>query len=84
FASAGAAFVPRAAPFGGENPSHADYVDELYDNVLGREGEAAGRDFWIRSLDQGMDDAELLMVFADSPENLAQTADDTDAGIWVL
>ncbi|MEO0993987.1 MAG: DUF4214 domain-containing protein [Pseudomonadota bacterium] len=73
-----------ASLFGGENPSHADYVDELYDNVLGREGEAAGRDFWIRSLDQGMDDAELLMVFADSPENLAQTADDTDAGIWVL
>ncbi|MEM1343596.1 MAG: YqiA/YcfP family alpha/beta fold hydrolase [Pseudomonadota bacterium] len=45
-------------------------VSALYRNVLGREGEAAGIDFWTATVAQpGFSDENLLLAFADSPEN---------------
>ena len=36
----------------GANPSNADFVSKLYQNVLGREGEAGGLAFWVGELDR--------------------------------
>lgn len=51
------------------------YVEALFLNVLGREGEEAGVDFFTRLLDDGRDDrAGVLSTIADSDENRAGTA----------
>src|SRR5690606_16490771 len=38
---------------GGSTISNAFYVDFLYENVLGREPDQAGLDYWVSQLDQG-------------------------------
>ncbi len=58
----------------GSDPTNADLVDGLYQNVLGRAGDAAGRDFWIGSLDDGaLTQAQVIIAFSDSPENITRT-----------
>lgn len=70
--------------FGGEAPSTGEYVDALYTNVLGRVADGGGRDFWVRALDEGRaDEADMLMAFSGSAENIAKTEDDYDLGVWV-
>lgn len=67
----------------GTNPSNSMFVDKLYQNVLGREGEAAGVDFWNGVLDrQEIDMAEALMYFSESSENVLGVAPLIDNGIW--
>ena len=52
--------------------SNAEYIDELYDNVLGRAGESGGRNFWTSQLDANfLSRAEVLVGFSDSSENQA-------------
>lgn len=61
------------AAFGApETLSDRELVEQLYWNVLDRQGEAAGVDFWEGVLGQpGYDRADLLLAFALSPENVA-------------
>jgi len=54
--------------------SDADYVSTLYQNVLGREGEASGVEFWLNSLAAGVSYSKMLLNFSDSPENQAGIA----------
>lgn len=61
--------------FGGYPEQHADYVSRLYFNVLNRAPEAAGQRYWESRLDTGMSEAEVLLRFADSPENRQQAED---------
>jgi hypothetical protein len=54
----------------GENPSHADFVDKLYLNVLHRQGEPSGVAFWMTALDNpAISAASVLAAFAESHEN---------------
>ena len=53
----------------------AGFVDLLYRNVLGREGDAAGLESWTGRLDAGMSRAEVVRGFAQSTEFAAATAD---------
>jgi hypothetical protein len=47
-------------------------VEQLYRNVLNREGEAGGVDFWVAALEGPLfDRPAVLLAFANSPENLA-------------
>lgn len=50
-----------------------DFVSQLYRNVLGREGEATGIEFWTEQMDIGMSRSTVLLRFAESPENIAKT-----------
>jgi hypothetical protein len=68
----------------GANPSNEDYIDALYRNVLKREADQAGYDFWLDVIDSGWGRDDLLVWFADSNENIANTAPDLDDGVWVL
>ncbi|MEM9148043.1 MAG: DUF4214 domain-containing protein [Pseudomonadota bacterium] len=71
--------------FGGEDPSDEDYVDALYTNVLGRDADGGGKAFWEDALGDGrIGEADTLIAFANSPENMAKTADDYDDGVWVV
>ena len=62
------------------DPSAPDYlsdralVERLYANVLDRDGEQAGIDFWTSELGAGrIDRADLLLAFAVSEENTAES-----------
>ena len=55
----------------GASPSHADYVNQLYQNVLHRAGESAGMAYWVDALEHGAARAEVLMEFSESAENKA-------------
>ena len=67
----------------GSNPSNEDFVAKLYQNVLGRDGEAQGISFWTGELDSGArDKATILAQFSESPENISAVAPAIDNGIF--
>jgi hypothetical protein len=53
----------------GQAPSHRQLVSTYYRNVLHRDGEQAGIDWWVAQMDNGGDAAGVLLGFADSAEN---------------
>jgi hypothetical protein len=58
----------------GVNPSNEQFVDQLYQNVLGRPGEAQGFQFWVDELNTGTSRAFVLAGFSESAENIAGVA----------
>lgn len=60
----------------GSNPSAEAFVTKLYRNVLHREPEAAGFDYWVKLVQQhgAAMHADVLAAFAESAENVAQVA----------
>lgn len=53
----------------GANPTNASYVSNLYQNVLGRAGEAGGVAYWTGEMDAGrVSKAQALVQFATLPE----------------
>ncbi len=59
------------------------FVDALYQDVLHRAGDAAGRSYWTDALNNGASKAQVLLGFSDSPENRIGTAAATHDG-WVF
>ena len=54
----------------GENVSNANYVETLYVNVLGRDYDRSGYNYWLGNLNAGKETrCELLLGFAESAEN---------------
>ena len=54
----------------GDNVSNAKYVETLYVNVLGRDYDQNGYDYWLGNLNGGLETRyELLLGFAESAEN---------------
>jgi peptidoglycan/xylan/chitin deacetylase (PgdA/CDA1 family) len=56
-------------------------VEILYRNILDREGEAAGIDYWTGRLDDGLSREHLLAHFSESAENQAVTNGQIHNGI---
>ena len=54
---------------------NADFVAQLYRNILGREGKPAGLAFWLDKLESGTSQALVLREFSESPENRGKTDD---------
>jgi hypothetical protein len=73
-----------AARFGDASADDAAFVDRLYQNVLGRAGEAEGRAFWGDSLGKGCTRAEVLAAFSESAEHVALSAAAVGDGSGVL
>ncbi len=54
----------------GENISNEQYVKTLYQNILDREADTKGYNYWVGQLNNGIEDrSELLLGFAESAEN---------------
>ncbi len=54
----------------GENVSNENYVNTLYVNVLGRDYDQAGYNYWLGNLNNGVETRyELLLGFSESLEN---------------
>jgi hypothetical protein len=65
------------------------FVEQLYRNVLGREGAPGGIDYWESHLDNNVPRERVLAQFADSIENKSKTEklfSDTrfEGGLWVF
>ena len=91
-ASAIAGFVLDSQEFTGkygddDGMTNAQFVNIMYQNVLKRAGEVGGVTFWINSMNGGMSRESVLMNFAASPENIAntpaiQTLHQVSPGYW--
>ncbi|MDA3040045.1 MAG: DUF4214 domain-containing protein [Actinomycetota bacterium] len=53
--------------------SDRGFVEQLYRNVLGREGDPDGINFWSTMVAMGSPRSTLLMRFAESPENVLRS-----------
>jgi hypothetical protein len=64
------------------NTSNTQFVNDLYQNALGRTGEAAGVNSWVNLLNTGVESrAQVLSGFADSAELANRLVPDFAAGI---
>ncbi len=68
----------------GSAPSNSQFVDKLYHNVLGRDGEAGGIAYWNGRLDSGVSKAEVLAGFSESAENVTGVSAKVADGIWFV
>lgn len=66
----------------GANRTHESFLTTLYQNVLHRAPDQDGIDFWVKTMDAGITEGEVLAQFSESPENQAQVADQIQNGIW--
>lgn len=70
--------------------SDREFVQVLYSNILNRAGDAGGVAFWEGQLTEDvLNRSELLIAFADSPENVAGTPTvvtlfETEPGFWTF
>ena len=65
----------------GEDVSNEQYVKTLYQNILDREPDTDGYNYWVGQLNNGIEDrSELLLGFAESAENKALFTDMTGFG----
>ena len=69
----GFASSPEFAARYGASLTDEVLIAALYRNVLDRDGDAGGVRFWLQRRADGMTVAELLVAFADSPENVERT-----------
>ncbi len=68
----------------GADTSDAEYVELLYLNALAREADQPGLDFWTGVLaTDAFTRADMLVFFAESPENVARTLPDIENGAFV-
>ncbi|GMG81425.1 hypothetical protein LNKW23_06380 [Paralimibaculum aggregatum] len=63
-------------------PDDEDFIDALYLNVLGREAEDKGHDFWLDAFAEGTSRAEMLVYFTESGENVAAAAAELENGLF--
>ncbi|WP_198585948.1 DUF4214 domain-containing protein [Pararhizobium haloflavum] len=68
----------------GRDLSNTQFVEKLYENVLGRDGEPAGIAYWTGELEAGASRAHVLASIAQSNENITGVAPMIDDGIWYL
>lgn len=60
------------------------FLTLLYQNVLDRDPDQGGFDFWRTQQEAGMSRAEMLVYFSESTENVNLTAPAMDDGIWYI
>lgn len=65
----------------GAAPTFGEIVAQFYRNVLGREGEAGGVDFWTGELQRGVPVQNILAGFSESAENKAALVSVIGSGI---
>lgn len=54
-------------------PTSTGFVDQLYENVLGRAPDRGGQRFWLEQLSDGMERRRVVVLFSESPEFIELT-----------
>ena len=65
----------------GLHQGNTAYVNALYNDVLGRDAEAAGQAYYVNILDQGANPVGVVPGFLHSPERAGQVVDQSYASI---
>jgi serralysin len=68
----------------GAAPSVEQFVDKLYENILGRAAEPAGFQYWVGKLHEGLSYAQVLESISESSENVAGVQPAINDGIWIV
>ncbi|OJU01071.1 MAG: hypothetical protein BGN83_07155 [Rhizobium sp. 63-7] len=72
-----------ASVYGGVT-DNVGFISKLYENVLGRAGEAAGIGYWEGQMNGGVSKASVLAGFSESAENITGVAPAIADGIWYV
>ena len=68
----------------GESPSDDDFINALYQNVLSRGASESEVSWYQERIDSGVyDRPQLLVNFAESPENVTLVGSAIENGIWL-
>lgn len=67
-----------------ESVSNAEFLNLIYDNVLDRNPDSKGFNYWMDELDSGFSREHLVASFSESNENKANVADAISEGIWYI
>ncbi len=67
-----------------ETLSDNDFLTLLYNNVLDRDPDAPGFEFWENQQSQGLSRADILQYFSESEENYNNVAAEIEAGIFYI
>lgn len=73
--AAGFIASPEFQKLCGANVSDRDFLTKLYNNVLDRNPDQGGYDFWLGALENGTTREDILVNFSESKENIANVAD---------
>lgn len=65
----------------GFNSDNNTFLSRLYNNVLGREFDQEGYNFWLAALNNGLPRNSILAQFSESPENISNVIDLIGQGI---
>lgn len=68
----------------GAGRSNAAFLDKLYRNVLHREPDQAGIDFWLKAMQAGYTEGQVLAQVSEGGENQAQVIGQIKDGITYL
>ena len=60
------------------------FLTLLYNNVLDRDPDQSGFEYWEQQQSNGMSRAEVIQYFSESVENIANVAGAIDDGIWYV
>jgi serralysin len=67
----------------GANPSYETYINLLYNNILERDPDTVGMNYWVSNMRNGVDTpAAVLASFSEGYENTANVAPDIANGIY--
>jgi len=77
---------PEFVSLYGSNPTDQEFIHKLYENVLNREPDTGGLLYWSQMIGQ-IGRAQILIDFAESPENQALVIEKVGQGLdyipWV-
>jgi hypothetical protein len=63
--------------------TNEQFVQLLYRNALGREGEPSGVEGWVQALNSGTSRSDVALGFSESEENISKTTSEIHKGLWV-
>lgn len=75
-----------SAEFKTLNPANSQQsiINNYYKNVLHREADAGGLKYWEDAMANGMTASEMLVSFSESQENITNTANLLNGGLWLV
>ena len=77
--------APEFIALYGQNNTNRDYTTNMYRNVLQREPDQGGIDYWTGQVDNNIVSRDQLLIeFAQCAENIALTMPNTSVGYWVV
>lgn len=75
-----------SAEFKTLNPGNTQQaiINNFYLNVLHRDADSAGSQYWNAAMNNGMSASDVLVSFSESAENINNTAAELNNGVWLV